>query len=267
MDRKPRWKPFSLLHSFVSWGKSAGWRSALTLASLRVRTGLGFPEPRVIRIKPRRARYAVIARLGNSSDMGVFHQIFRDDEYACLRDISAPRFIVDLGANTGYASAYFLSCFAEATVLAVEPDAATFKILRRNLAPYGNRGTALLGAAWSHNARLRLTAGAGGDTREWANQVVEAEGDEGRVEGFDMPTLLRMSQAEVIDLLKVDIEGSEVEVFNHTAAGWLSRVRNICIELHGDECRAVFLKALDDYSYELGTSGELTICRNLRARA
>ena len=69
-----------------------------------------------------------------------------------------------------------------------------------------------------------------------------------------------------MDLLKVDIERAELTVFGESAGSWLHRVRNICIELHGKDCEEVFFSALNDFDYELEHYGELTICRNLRAR-
>jgi len=56
-------------------------------------------------------------------------------------------------------------------------------------------------------------------------------------------------------------------VFGDTARSWLPRVRNICIELHGQDCQEVFFHALKDFDYELGHSGELTVCRNLRLKS
>ena len=81
------------------WTKSSGWRAAVTWTLYRFRTALGFPEPSTLEIKPHRAQFPVVARLGGSSDMDVFHQIFQFDEYACIRDIPAPRLILDLGAG------------------------------------------------------------------------------------------------------------------------------------------------------------------------
>jgi hypothetical protein len=86
------------------------------------------------------------------------------------------------------------------------------------------------------------------------------------VEGYDIPSLLEMTGGEPIDLLKIDIERSELEIFGEDCSGWLPAVRNICIELHGEDCERVFLRALQEFDYERGASGELTICRNLRRR-
>ena len=253
---------------FLSWGKLTGWRAAITWTALRIKIALGFEEPAILSIHPRYTKYPVLVRLGDSSDIDVFSQIFRFKEYACLKDIPSPRLILDLGANVGYSSAFFLSCFPLASVTAVEPDPASFEILRKNLAQYGERARLVRGAVWSRNGRLKLLRAAFGDRREWATQVIASPDpdDTGIVEGFDIPTLLGLSSAESIDLLKIDIERSELELFDSTYREWLPKVRNICIELHGDDCREAFMRALEGFDFELGSSGELTVCRNLRLR-
>ena len=250
------------------WVKSAGWRAALTWTAFQTKKALGFQEPSVLKIKPRQAKYPIFARLRGSSDMEVVNQIFVCDEYACVRNISSPRLIFDLGANVGYSSAYFLSCFPTATVVAVEPDPANFELCRKNLAPYGDRAKVVLGAAWSKRSRLKLSREAFGDGREWATQVLESEGneDEATVEGWDVPSLLHLAGGKHIDLLKVDIERSELEIFGASASSWLPKVRNICIELHGPDCKEVFLDALKDFDYDLGSSGELAISWNLQRK-
>lgn len=246
------------------WIRSVGWRGTCTRAAYEARRELGMRLPATLRIKPRNARYPVVARLGRSSDMEVFGQIFECDEYGCLRSIPQPRWILDLGANVGYSSAYFLSCFRAAHVIAVEPDPDNCEICRGNLAPYGKRARVVAGAAWSTRTRLALQRGTYRDGREWATQVAAAAGGEGQVEGYDIPSLLEMTGGEPIDLLKIDIERSELEIFGENCQAWLPAVRNICIELHGEDCERVFLLALQDFAYEREASGELTICRNLR---
>jgi FkbM family methyltransferase len=246
--------------------KSLGWRAALTYQYHRAKMRAGLPEPAALRIKPRHVRYPVSARLGGSSDMDVFNQIFLRDEYFCVRDLRSPRLILDLGANVGYASAYFLSRYPTSSVIAVEPDPANFAVCRANLAPYGRRAQAVPGAVWSTRSRLVLSRGTFGDGRDWACQVREAEGSDeaASVEAWDIPSLMNLSKSEHIDLLKVDIEGSEVNLFDAGSAAWLPKVRNICIELHGEHCEAAFFRALQGFKYERGEFGELTVCSNLR---
>src|SRR5579862_1685142 len=196
----------------LQWLKSAGW--LVSLAWARTMAALGLRRPLTLNINAPQVRFPVIARLGNSSDINVFYQIFLCDEYVALRSIPSPRLIMDLGANVGYSSAYFLNCFPTATVIAVEPDPENFELCRKNLAPYGDRAHVVLGAIWSRRSKLVLSRGTFGDGREWATQVRESEGreDEGTVEGWDILSLLQQAEEKYVDLLKVDIERSELEI-------------------------------------------------------
>jgi FkbM family methyltransferase len=266
MKLKSALRPVKL---FLSWARSAGWWAAISYTIGRAMREFGFQGAAICSIRPHRTKYRFVARLGNSSDLDVFRQIFLGEEYACLRDISSPTMILDLGANVGYSSAYLLSSFPTAFVFAVEPDPANFEILRKNLAQYGERAKVLRGAVWSHDSRLKVSRKTFGDGREWATQVVARQDDEDveGVDGFGVLSLLRLANAESVDLLKIDIERSELELFNCAARSWLPRIKNICIELHGDDCRKAFMTALQGFDFDMGTSGELTICRNLRRSA
>lgn len=253
---------------FESWRRSAGWQPASAFAGHRIKGALGLSQSATLTIKPRQAMYPVSARLGGSSDMEVFSQIFVIDEYSCVSDIASPGLIFDLGANVGYSSVYFLTKFPTANVVAVEPDPANFEVCLRNLTPYGHRVKTVCGAVWSSCSKLALSRGTFGDGREWASQVREFEGNDEllEVEGWDIPSLLNLAKGEQIDLLKVDIEGSEIDLFGPQSLAWLPKVRNICIELHGPRCEEVFFHALKEFDYQLGRFGELTVCKELRPK-
>lgn len=255
------------LQEFREWNSATGWRAASAWQAYRIGTWFGVYNPKALWLKPRQARHPVLLRLGDSSDIGVFHQIFTVDEYCPLRDIPSPRVILDLGANVGYASAYFLSCFPEASVVAVEPDPRNVTICKSNLDRYGKRATVVAGAIWSHRTKLALSQGNYRDGKEWATQVTERAQENGpTVDAWDISSLLALTNSAQVDLLKIDIERSEIELFRDNSREWLPRVRNICIELHGEDCEDAFFGALKDFDYEKSISGELTICRNLRLR-
>ena len=56
-----------------------------------------------------------------TSDRYAFEQIFLDDDYALPMGLQ-PRFVIDGGANVGYASIYFSNRYPNADIVAVEPD-------------------------------------------------------------------------------------------------------------------------------------------------
>ena len=250
------------------WHGPLGTLSALRWLCLRLGIKAGILDPESWRVRPARVRHNLEVRLRGSSDINVFYQIFVVEEYAVLRELTGVATVLDLGANVGYSSAYFLSCFPSARVLAVEPDDSNFRLCRSNLAPYNDRVQVVHGAVWAERKRLSLSRSQFGDGREWATQVSEGD-DEGHgdVQAFDMNSLIELAGGGPVDLLKIDIERSELAVFGSPLAQtWLPKVRNICIELHGKDCEDALFSALAGYDYELSHSDELTICRNLRVR-
>lgn len=242
---------------------------AVTLHWFRFRFGrkLGIPEPAQWNARPRQVRHNLAVRLHGSSDTDVFCQIFLHEEYSSLRSLQNVSSILDLGANVGFASACLLSYFPQSRILAVEPDVRNVNMCRTNLQPYGERAQVLHGAVWSENTKLCLSHDSFGDGREWATQVLPPrEGTPGEVEAWDVATLIDKAGFACVDVLKIDIEGAERVVFGGSSKTWLHRVRNLCIELHGDKCREVFFDALTGFDYELDRSEELTICRNIRLK-
>jgi FkbM family methyltransferase len=226
---------------------------------------LGRPLKQAFRLRPRGMRYPVILRGGASSDSSVFRQIFIEQEYQPLYDMLDPKSVLDLGANTGLASVAFLTRFPNAQVVAVEPDTENHRLCLQNMQAYGSRARAILGAVWSRSGKVDLTRT--GDCREWSVTVVEPADDaQGLVQCWDVPTLFTMAGFEMVDLLKVDIEGGEIAIFNGNSIAWIKRVRNLCIELHGRECEEAFFSAMSGFEYQLEHSGELVICRNIRLR-
>jgi len=203
----------------------------------------------------------------NSSDFDVFNQIFIFQEYRPFRDLADVACVIDLGANVGYSSAYFLSCFPKAISLAVEPDDRNMAICRETLAPFGDRARVLHGAAWSESTSLVLLRGSYRDGREWTTQVALAEmGSTGNIKAWDVGTLIKMTGHDSVDLLKVDIERAELAVFDDSSQHWLPKVHNLCIELHGLDCFETLLRALSSFDYEVAYSEELMICRNLHPK-
>ena len=203
-----------------------------------------------------------------SSDYDVMRQIFVVEEFQCiLHDLDEPKYILDCGANAGYASLYFLRHFPSATVCAIEPEEGNVRLCEENLKQYGDRVSVIKAGVWSHDADLTVEKGVHADGRDWATRVrAAAQGERVDVRGVNIGTVLDKSGFDYIDLLKVDIENAEGVVFGANFEQWLPRVKNIVIELHDDECRRSFFAALEDYEYDLSRQGNLTICKGLRSK-
>jgi FkbM family methyltransferase len=112
--------------------------------------------------------------------------------------------IVDGGANVGYASAYFAATFPEAVVVAVEPSAASFDLLKRNSASFPQIRP-VYGALWSGDKGVSLVSE---KDESWGDHV-EAGGTVPSMRLEDLIAGVPNGRALII---KLDIEGAEREV-------------------------------------------------------
>lgn len=257
----------------IKWGTHFWYQRRLgflcglrwSLANAADRRGL---VHEAVSFRPRCLRHPVSVRMGPSSDVDLFRDIFLSGGMDFWRtNISRPpQVIVDLGANVGFTGSFFLSLFPSAFVLAVEPDPASFEICKRTLARYGDRAKVVEGAAWHSCGQLTLSRGTFRDGREWATEAyAPAPGVTGNVTAFDMPALLAMCPRNEIDILKIDIEGSEKALFSENTGAWLPYVHNICIETHGTDCAETVAAALAPYRCRTGQTGEYELYLDIGA--
>lgn len=252
------------LKAFADLSGAIGLGAALAFSRYSRRTLQANRTP--YPLHPKQLLYPIFIR-PNTSDIDVFCQIFLEQEYLCLQGLKDVEFIIDCGANVGYASAYFLSRFPNSKVIAVEADHDNYEAARTNLQPYGDRVTLLHAGVWSHRTGLELRSDSYRDGRQSTRQVQESElGKPGSIEGVDIPYLLKLSGENKISLLKIDIEGAEAEVFSPTSTSkeWLPLVQAMVIELHDDSsfgpCSELFHHAIGEQHFHLSQSGELTVC-------
>lgn len=133
--------------------------------------------------------------------------------------------IVDLGSNIGDETVKFAVRHPDAKIIAVEPEGGNFSILRKNIAPYGERIVAIEAGVWHRDALLDIIPGS---TPE-AFSVVESEN--GKVKARSMSSIIDEYKLTHIDILKIDIEGAEYVLFEQNSEQWLGIVDAIVIEI------------------------------------
>jgi len=195
-----------------------------------------------------------------STDLLTFHQIFTFKEYNIhLRD--EPKFIIDAGANIGLATLYFNKNYPKAQIIAIEPENANFKMLEINSNSHKN--IFLHKRALSNQANLVLNVidkGFG----NWGF-VTEIEGSlchkniVDKVQTITIDEIMKENNLEFIDLLKIDIEGGEKELFDSNYENWLPKTKYIAIELHDGikmGSSKSFFKAISKYNFSYHKKGE-----------
>jgi len=164
--------------------------------------------------------------------------------------------IIDAGANIGLSALTFAHKWPGATIICLEVDDANLDVLRRNTA--GFPGIRVVAAGlWRRSARLRIS---NPGAASWVFRVEEDE--HGPIEGKGVAELLDEAGASRLDLLKVDIEGAETEVFGAEAGAWLDRVDHVMVELHEvfrPGSGAAIRETLERSGFRLSRSGEYLV--------
>ncbi|MCE7993069.1 MAG: FkbM family methyltransferase [Roseivirga sp.] len=190
-----------------------------------------------------------------TSDVPTFQQIFLNTRYDM--DLpSLPKTIIDGGANVGFASVYFANKYPQAQVLAVEPDSSNFALTEKNTAPYSNIKT-IQSAIWGKTTSLRIK---NPDFEKWAFEVEETDSSTpDSFQAFSVSSLIEKMGWDSVDFLKLDIEGSEMSVFESGYESWLPKVKVLIVELHEKMrpgCTEVFENAVSKYPFKKTISGE-----------
>jgi len=178
-----------------------------------------------------RMKYRPLIIRKNTTDIKVFRQIFIWQDYNFLDILpnKNPRFIVDGGANAGYSSLWFANKFPNAKILAIEPEKKNFQVLQRNIVKKKNI-SAIEAGIWGDNSELAIQDPECG---EWCFVTREAHSDDTKkIPSITIDKILRDSNFSKIDILKLDIEGAEENVFSSNYKDWLNRVDVIILELH-----------------------------------
>jgi FkbM family methyltransferase len=211
--------------------------------------------PKLVKVSVPGIKHPVALRL-KTSDLHTYGKIFAEEEYL-LSPRETPKTIIDAGANIGLASIYFANKFQEATIIAIEPEESNFLLLKANTAPY-RRIIPIQAALWCDNGSINLVnPGNGGEWGKWGFQTQKlAEKNANKVchqvQAVTVESIMRDHGMNFIDILKIDIEGAEKEVFTD-ASSWIDKVGVIIIELHEGlktGCNRSFYNATNDFQVE-----------------
>jgi FkbM family methyltransferase len=157
-------------------------------------------------------------------DLLILKETLLDDVYELSQVSNQARLIVDVGAGIGDFAIQAASMFPQAWVIACEPNPESYSVLERNVrrnglsnvdprcVAVGSRSTYVLGR------------------RRWSaeSSTVTAEGLSVEVPAVPLYDLVA---DRVVDLLKIDCEGAELDVLE-SLDGSFDRVRRIAVEYH-----------------------------------
>jgi FkbM family methyltransferase len=157
------------------------------------------------------------------SFIGQCKELFVDEIYNFQSKSSSP-VIFDCGANVGTSCVYFKTLYPTAKIKAFEADDNITQYLRENLQHNNITDVDVIDSAvWIHSDGISFSCeGADGGSIQGSDNL-------NKVKSIRLRDYLQ--KEEIVDLLKIDIEGAEYEVLKD-CKDTLDNVENIFIEYH-----------------------------------
>lgn len=198
----------------------------------------------------------------NPYDYATFEEVLLREDYNIDFGFE-PRTIIDGGANIGLTSVFFANKFPNANIVAVEPEKENFQILQKNTNSYSN--ISLLNAGiWDHNTFLSVVDEGKGNNAFTVKEV--PVNTENAIKALSVYEIMKQQDWSTIDILKLDIEGTEKNIFEKNYESWLPFVRVLIVELHDrmieGSSEAVF-NTISKYNFSKEIKGENHIFFNL----
>ncbi len=191
------------------------------------------------------------------ADAAIINSILIHQEYNFPLENFQPKLILDCGANIGCSAVYFANKFPGAQIYSIEPEKNHVTLLRFNTILY-EQIHVIPAALWDKETFIRVEDKGFGDLG-WMTFETAAD-DPAAIKTVTISKILAESGFDEIDLLKIDIEGAEKEIFGAPDVGaWLSKVKVIMIELHDRMkrgCSKNFFNAISKYDWHFELRGE-----------
>lgn len=192
------------------------------------------------------------------TDAGAFQflmgELFIDGSYGRSQEI--PATILDLGSNIGMSILFFKSLWPDSKIIGVEASPDTFALLERNVK--GLRDVSVLNAAVCDRDGTMAFYPSSPNSLTGSVNAIRSGGEATLVRSIPLSDLV----SGPIDLLKMDIEGSETAALSELeSSGKMHLIREMFLEYHyhlpGEtDSLTQFLDRLTrcGFDYELGAT-------------
>lgn len=182
---------------------------------------------------------------------GTAKGILLDREYFLLDVLlTEPKRIIDLGANIGLATLFLHCQFPQAEFVCVEPDPRNKPLLEKTIVLNQIAAHVIDCAVASKTGTLQLRYGRSPTCSALETSPMHQLERTVPVEVKTIPNILEQIGWDYIDLLKIDIEGSEEDLLLRNNQ-WLERVGTIIIEIHPSTTPEIILSSLQPYGFNL----------------
>jgi FkbM family methyltransferase len=166
----------------------------------------------------------------HTADISVLAELSLGDSLSPLPAGPNADTVIDLGANIGLSYRWLRARYPKARFVCVEPDPGNLEVLRANVRGVPGPCEVIGACIGARARRVKLVD----HDDEWGFRLSDVDDpSEADTDVVTMEQLMSANHIDHIDVLKCDIEGAEVELFEDCSS-WIGKVDNLIIECHID---------------------------------
>ena len=187
------------------------------------------PKGALVKIRVPGLRHTIFLR-NKTYDIHIFYQIFVKEDLQFDYGDSVTT-ILDCGANIGLATLYYQRRFPKAKIISIEPEKRNYNLLIKNTGNYANIST-LENGVYGEDCDLKVVDIGEGEASYRTMYFEEPEKVLQTISCRSINSVMDEFGLFKIDILKMDIEGSEKECLFSKKIEWLAKTRYFLVEIH-----------------------------------
>jgi len=169
----------------------------------------------------------------NIWDARIVKEIFFDKPYVRHFKLPERPVVIDIGGYIGDFTLYAAKYLNARKVIVYEPTKENFEILSRNVANNSFEGEVIaVNKAVGTDSEIRLNVDIGDHDEVHVSSYWYREAEQRVIPCVTLAELMETHGVDSVDLLKIDCEGGEYDIFPALGDATLDRIENIVFEYH-----------------------------------
>lgn len=192
-----------------------------------------YETPKILVVKPIKIflRNGLVFLINDYINILQILEIVKYDDYG-LKKIKNPKTIVDIGANIGDFTVLAAKKYPEAKIFAYEPDENIYSLMIKNLSLNSSDNVYTFKEGVGRKSEVKTfysydMSGLSGFTK-----IQSKKSRRKSIKVTSLFKLMELNKIKSIDLLKVDCEGAEFDIFLNAESKVYKKIKNIAVEYH-----------------------------------
>lgn len=206
---------------------------------------------KMMQVNVKGVKQCFLIRVKNKIDRNVLEYVFFQKYHLPPIEMQLRKdaVILDFGSNIGCTLVDFKLRYPTAKIFGYEMHPNNFEIAKSNI--NGLNGVNIFNeAVWTSKGFVSFSKKNLTDAFAISKEII-SEGDTIKIHSVSILDIIQNNGLAIVDFIKMDIEGAELDIFDHSDVSWLNHVLSMNIEFHNiaDDRLNKYIKLLEKYNF------------------